>query len=60
MSLEVRFAFVFLFVCSALTAIAVITDAHLPGRIQDLPTSERNVVKQLRSMGYRVTDTGFI
>jgi len=59
MSLEVRLATAFFLLFASLFAMIGIVDSNLPGRVQDLSSAERDVVNQLRSFGYIVSDTGF-
>ena len=59
MSLELRITTALLLVFASLFAVIVTIDSDLPGRVQDLPSTERDVVNQLRSFGYIISDTGF-
>jgi len=59
MSVEVRFATAFTLFLGALLAAVVYFDSSLPGRIQDLPANELEIVNKLQSVGYDVRTEGF-
>jgi hypothetical protein len=54
MKYEFRLLVAFLFVVAGVFTAIVVSERDLPGRIDDLPPSEIDVVTQLRALGYDV------